>query len=92
MPIENTFPIYLRLRMIHSVPNTPKIKKFLSLIKSLKKDVFGTTSLREIRILKTDSNEKANICNVQFQSAFTREDDSDPPSKGASPFSSMYRT
>ena len=25
----------------------------------------------------------------QFQSAFTREDDSDPPSKGASPFSSM---
>ena len=29
------------------------------------------------------------ICNRQFQSAFTREDDSDPPSKGASPFSSM---
>ena len=37
----------------------------------------------------TDSKEKANICNRQFQSAFTREDDSDPPSKGTSPFSSM---
>ena len=40
-------------------------------------------------ILKTDSKEKANICNRQFQSAFTHEDDSDTPSKGASPFSSM---
>ena len=29
------------------------------------------------------------VCNRQFQSAFTREDDSDPPSKGASLFSSM---
>ena len=40
-------------------------------------------------ILKTDSKEKAKKCNRQFQSAFTREDESDPPSKGASPFSSM---
>ena len=51
--------------------------------------MFGITSLRENRILKTNYKEKANICNRQFQSAFTREDDSDPPSKGASPFSSM---
>ena len=75
-----------------SDPDTPKpekIKKFWSFIKSLKKDAYGITSLRENRILKTDSKEKANICNRQFQSAFTREDDSDPPSKGASPFSSM---
>ena len=55
----------------------------------LKKDAYGITSLRENGILKTDSKEKANICNRQFQSAFTREDDSDPTSKGASPFSSM---
>ena len=41
------------------------------------------------RVLKTDSKEKANICNRKFQSTFTREDDTDPPSKGASPFSSM---
>ena len=75
-----------------SGPDTPKpekIKKFWSFIKSLKKDAYGITSLRENGILKTDSKEKAKICNRQFQSAFTREDDSDPPSKGASPFSSM---
>ena len=75
-----------------SDPDTPKpekINKFWSFIKSLKKDVFGITSLRENRILKTDSKEKANLCNRQFQSAFTREDDSDLPSKRASPFSSI---
>ena len=38
-------------------------------------------------ILKTDTKEKANICKRQFQSAFTCKGDSDPPSKGASPFS-----
>ena len=37
----------------------------------------------------TDTKEKANICNRQFKTALTREDDSDPHSKGASPFSSM---
>ena len=58
-------------------------------VKSLKKDSFGITSLRENGILKIDTKEKADICNRQFQSAFTREADSDPPSKGASPFSSM---
>ena len=33
--------------------------------------------------------EKANICNRQFQSSFTREADTEIPLKGASPFSSM---
>ena len=63
-------------------PKPEKIKKFWSFIKSLKKDAFGITSLRENGILKTDSKEKVNICNRLFQSAFPREDDSDPPSKG----------
>ena len=40
-------------------------------------------------ILSTDAKEKANIYNRQFQSAFTCEGNSDPPSKGACPFSSM---
>ena len=62
-------------------------KQFWSFVKSLKKDAFGIASLRENGILKTDTKEKANICNRQFQSAFTREGNSDPPSKGASPFS-----
>ena len=30
----------------------------------------------------TDTKEKADICNLQFQSAFTPEGDSDTPSKG----------
>ena len=55
----------------------------------MKKDAFWITSLRENRILKTDTKEKADIFNQQFQSAFRREPDSDLPSKGASPFSSM---
>ena len=75
-----------------SDPDTPKpekIKKFWSFIKSLKKDMFEITSLRENGILKTDAKEKADICYRQFQSAFTREGNSDPPSKGASSFSSI---
>ena len=55
-----------------SDPDTPKpekIKKFWSFVKSLKKDAYGITSLRENGILKTDSKEIANICNRQFQSA-----------------------
>ena len=70
-------------------PKPEQIKKFWSFVKSLKKDGYGITSLREKGIIKTDSKENANICNRQFQSAFTRENNSDPPSKGASPFSSM---
>ena len=49
--------------------------------------MFGITSLRENEILKT--KEKADICNWQFQSAFTREAKFDLPSKGANPFFSM---
>ena len=56
---------------------------------AVEKGAFGIASLRENGILKTDTKEKANICNRQFQSAFTREGDSDPPSKGASLFSPM---
>ena len=58
-----------------SDPDTPKpekIKKFWSFVKSLKEDACGIASLRENGILKTDTKEKANICNRQFQSAFTR--------------------
>ena len=55
----------------------------------MKKDAFGSTLLRENGILKTDTKEKADICNRQFQSTFTREGNFDPPSKEASPFSSM---
>ena len=66
-----------------------KAKKFWSFVKSLKKDAFGINSLRENGILKTDTLNKANICNRQFESAFTRESDTEIPSKGTSPFSPM---
>ena len=52
------------------------VRIFWSFVKSLKKDAFGITTLRENRILKTDTLDKANICNKQFESAFTRESDS----------------
>ena len=54
-----------------------------------KKDAFGITSLRENGILKTDTLDKANICNKQFESAFIRESDSEIPCKGTSPFYPM---
>ena len=66
-----------------------KVKKFWSFVKSLKKDAFGITKLRENGILKTDTLDKANICNRHFQSAFTRKLDTDIPSKGTSPFTPM---
>ena len=71
-------------------PDSPrkneKAKKFWSFVKSLKKDAFGITSLCENEILKTDTVDKEYICSKQFQSAFTRETDSEIPSKGTSPF------
>ena len=48
-----------------------KAKIFWSFVKSLKKDAFGINSLRENGILKTETLDKANICNKQFESAFT---------------------
>ena len=51
--------------------------------------MFGINTLRENGILKTDTLDKANICNRQFQSAFTRESDDEIPSKGTSPFTPM---
>ena len=74
-------------------PNSPrkneKAKKFWSFVKSLKNDAFGINTLRENGILKTDTLDKANICNRQFQTAFTRESDDEIPSKGTSPFTPM---
>ena len=51
--------------------------------------MFGITSLRENKIPKTNTKEKAKICNRQFLAAFTREADFDLPSKGGSLVSSM---
>ena len=55
--------------------NNEKAKKFWSFVKSLKKNAFGINSLKENGFSKTDTLDKANICNRQFESAFTRESD-----------------
>ena len=39
--------------------------------------------------MKTDTLDKANNGNRQFQSAFTRESDTEIPFKGSSPFTPM---
>ena len=64
----------LRRRMTVYIKKERK-KTLFGFSKSLKKDAFGITSLCENGILKTDTVDKANICNKQFQSAFTRETD-----------------
>ena len=86
------FPIYSLLRRKALIPTAlknEKAKKFWSFVKSLKNDAFGINTLKENGILKTDTLDKANICNRQFQSAFTRESDDEIPSKGTSPFTPM---
>ena len=52
-----------------SDPDTPKpekIKKFWSFVKSLKKDAYGITSLRENGILKTDTSVSATVRFLRF--------------------------
>ena len=75
--LGSILPISSPLKMITLIPIVPekmkRQKKFWSFVKSLKKDAYGINTLRENGILKTDTLDKANICNRQFQSAFTRE-------------------
>ena len=58
-------------------------------IGKVKNDAFWINTLRENGILKADTLDKANICNRQFQSAFTRESDTEIRPKGTSPFTPM---
>ena len=93
MHIGNIFPIYSLLRRKVLIPaaleKMKRQKGFGHFVKSLKNDAFGINKLRGNGILKTDTLDKANICNRQFQSAFTRESDAEIPFKGTSPFTPM---
>ena len=88
MHIGSILPISSPLKMITLIPIVPekmkRQKSFGHLSSPLKKD-----ALRENGILKTDTLDKANICNRQFQSAFTRESNDEIPSKGTSPSTAM---
>ena len=89
MHIGNIFSFETESPDLDSPRKNEKAEKFWSFVKSLKNDAFGINTLRENGILKTDTLDKANICNRQFQSAFTRESDDEIPSKGTSPFTPM---
>ena len=90
--ISNTFPFETDDNDTDCPRKNEKCKRFWSFVMSLKKDASGITSLRENGILKTDTVDKANICNKQFQSAFTRETDSEILSKGTSPFTPWVKS
>ena len=65
-------------------------KKFWSYIKSKGQDSAGVPPLKDRDgFLYSSSSKKAEILNNQFLSAFTAEDTSNIPSKGASPFPAM---
>ena len=57
--------IYIPFETENPDPDCPRKnemgKKYWSFLKSLKKDAFGITSLRENGILKTDTLNQANI-------------------------------
>ena len=73
-------------------PNCPrkneKVEKVWSFVKSIKRCVWDHV-LRENGIFRTDTVDKAKLCNKQFQSSFTRETHSDIRSKDSSPFTVM---
>ncbi|XP_069109887.1 uncharacterized protein [Argopecten irradians] len=60
-------------------------KKLFSYIKTTKKENSDITALRKDGHLLTDTTDKANILNQQFQSAFTQEQNTTIPDKGPSP-------
>ena len=59
MHIGSIFPISSPLKLMTMIPIAREKMKNV-------KDVSGITSLRENGILKTDTVDKANICNKQF--------------------------
>ena len=71
---------------INSYPNchreNEKVKLFWPFVKSLKKDAFGITTLREMEFRKLTILRRANTCNKILQLAFTRETDTEIPSEG----------
>ena len=73
--------------IVRSLYKTTRLELYCSLL--TKNDAFGINTLRENGFLKTDTLDKANFCNRQFQPALTRESDVKIPSKGTSPFTPM---
>lgn len=66
-----------------------KPKNLFSYIKSTRSDNSGVAPLKKEGKLITETEEKANILNQQFQSVFTNETDLNIPEKGPSPHPQM---
>jgi hypothetical protein len=66
-----------------------KPKNLFSYIKNTRSDNSGVAPLRKEGKLITETEEKANILNQQFQSVFTNETDLNIPDKGPSPHPQM---
>ena len=85
-------------KMIYDIPvNEPdqhqtvksKPKNLFSYIKSTRTENSGVAPLKHNGTLVTDTQEKANILNHQFQSVFTNETNTNIPDKGTSPHPQM---
>ena len=75
---------------IISPEQTETPKRFWSFIKSKKQDNSGAAPLRgNDGLIYSDSNNKADILNTQFKSAYTQEDQSSLPDLGQSSTPSM---
>jgi hypothetical protein len=75
---------------IISPEQTENPKRFWSFIKSKKQDNSGVAPLRgNDGLIYSDSNNKADILNTQFKSAYTQEDQSSLPDLGQSSTPSM---
>ena len=66
-----------------------KQKRFLSFIKSLKKDNSGIAPLKDRGKVHADPLDKANILNHHYESVYTREDKGDIPCLDGQPYPSM---
>ena len=71
------------------ITSKAKPKNLFSYIKSIRTENSGVAPLKSDGILVTDTQEKANILNNQFQSVFTNERNTNIPDKGPSPHSEM---
>ena len=67
MHIGSMLPISSPFKMIILIPIVPEKMKRQKKFWSFVKDASGINTLRENGILKTDTLDKANICNRQFQ-------------------------
>ena len=81
-----------KLSIDQHITSKAKPKNLFSYIKSIRTENSGVAPLKSDGTLFTDTQDKANILNNQFQSVFTNEANTDIPDKGTSPHPDMPHT